>query len=112
MKSVSPWGRQRIHHGHSACIGVMRQASKEHRGGVKFGIVPDNAFFEQEPVFLTPLDACRDRIHRTQSRTTAKLNASRERAQRLLSRTKARVEASEACIARCRTLLKRQDKAE
>ena len=72
------------------------------------GIVPDNPF-EREPVILTPLDACRDRIHRLQSRTTAKLNASRERARRLTSRTKASVEASLARIARCRTLLKGQD---
>ena len=73
-------------------------------------MAPQDPFAEHEPIFLTRLDACRDRINRTQSRTTAKLNASRERARRITSSTKARVEASLACIARCRTLLKGRDK--
>ena len=62
---------------------------------------------EFEPVFLSRLDACRERMQRSHIRTSARLDSARQRAQRRYADTQAHVEKSQRRIAESRSVLER-----
>lgn len=64
---------------------------------------------EREPVILTPLAACRERMERALTASAARLDACRERAERVASTTKAHIEASQKRIASYRRAFGRDD---